>query len=389
MQSSKTHKAHREPFVYITKRAVLGKRKSLLIKGGVIFAGIIICAIVAVLLTGENPFTVFESMIEGSFGTSRKLWNLLQATAILLGISLAVTPAFKMRFWNTGAEGQVLIGMLASIACMFYIGDGMPSWLLTVVMLLASVLASAVWAGIPGVFKAIWNTNETLFTLMMNYVAMQLVSFFIMIWNPSGSMVLGIVNSDSRNGWFPALFGQNYLMNVLIVAVVTAAVFIYLKKSKQGYEITVVGESENTARYIGIDVKKVIIRTVIISGALCGVMGWILAAGTSHSITANSVGGNGFTAIMISWMSKFNPIVMIFSSLLVAFLQRGAGQIATDLRLDPSVGEVLTGIIILVIISTSFFVDYKVHCPSMHRVWNSTKSFFKKVFLRITGKKGV
>lgn len=359
--SSKLKNVKKEPLMYITKRTELPRGIAFLIRGAVILAGVLFCAVVTVLLTGENPLRVFSAMAKGSFGSVRKIWNLLEAAAVLLGISLAVTPAFKMRFWNIGAEGQVLIGMLASIACMFYIGDRLPSWLLIIVMLAASVVASAIWAGIPGVFKAIWNTNETLFTLMMNYIAMQLVSFFIMLWVPSGSMVLGVVNSNSQSGWFPSLFGREYLLNILIVAVITFAVYIYLKKSKQGYEIAVVGESENTARYIGINVKKVIIRTVLISGALCGVMGWIIAAGANHSISANSVGGNGFTAIIISWMSKFNPIVMIFSSLLVCFLQKGAGQIASDLSLNSSVGEVLTGIIILFIISSEFFVNYKIN----------------------------
>lgn len=357
---SKAKKTH-EPLVYITKRNELPLLQAWGIRAAVILVAVIFSALIVVLLTGENPMKVFASMIDGSFGTSRKIWNLLQSSAILLGISLAVTPAFKMRFWNTGAEGQVLIGMLASVACMFYIGDALPSWLLIIIMLFASILASAIWAGIPGFFKAMWNTNETLFTLMMNYVAMQLVSFFILIWVPSGSMILGVVNADSQNGWFPSIAGQKYLLNILIVAVITFVVYIYLKKSKQGYEIAVVGESENTARYIGINVKSVILRTVIISGALCGIMGWILAAGTAHSITANSVGGNGFTAIMVSWMSKFNPIVMVLSSVLVCFLQRGAGQIASDLRLNSSVGEVLTGVIILFIISSEFFINYKIN----------------------------
>lgn len=354
-------KTHKEPLVYITKRGELPKLKQMIIKALVILAGVLCCALVTILITGENPLKVFRAMIVGSFGTPRKIWNLLQASAILLGISLAVTPAFKMRFWNTGAEGQVLIGMLASITCMIYIGDSLPSWLLIIISFFASVIAAAVWAGIPGFFKAIWNTNETLFTLMMNYVAAQLVSLLIMYWVPSGSMVLGLVNADKQNGWFPSIFGQKYLMNILIVALLTVVVYIYLKKSKQGYEIAVVGESENTARYIGINVKKVIIRTVLISGALCGVMGWILAAGTDHSITSSAVGGNGFTAIMVSWMSKFNPITMIFSSLLVCFLQKGAGEIASNLGLNSSVGEVLTGIMILFIISSDFFVNYQIH----------------------------
>ena len=354
MANNKAVKGHKESLIYITKRADISRGKAWLIKGGVIAVGVLICAVVTILLTGENPMNVFASMIEGRFGTTRKMWNLFEATAILLGISLAVTPAFKMRFWNTGAEGQVLIGMLASVACMHYLGDSIPSAALIAVMFVVSVIAGAIWAGIPGFFKAIWNTNETLFTLMMNYVAMQLVSFFIMLWVPSGSMVLGVVNADSKSGWFPSLFGQKYLLNIIIVAVMTLVVHIYLKRSKQGYEISVVGESENTARYIGINVKSVILRTVLISGALCGIMGWVLAAGADHSITSSSVGGNGFTAIMISWMSKFNPIAMIFSSLLVCFLQKGAGQIASTLRL-------LTGIMILVIISSEFFSTYQIH----------------------------
>ena len=359
--TNKPQKAHREPLIYITKRSDLPPMKAMLIKAMVIIVGVLVCALVTVLLTEVNPLKVFASMFKGSFGSERKVWNLLQSTAMLLGISLAVTPAFKMRFWNTGAEGQVLVGMLASVACMFYLKDSVPSVLLVLIMLVASVVAGAAWAGIPGLFKAFWNTNETLFTLMMNYVAMQLVSFFIMLWVPSGSQVLGVLNSSTKSGWFPSLFNQEYLLNILIVAVLTAIIYIYLKKSKQGYEISVVGESEKTAKYIGINVKKVIIRTVIISGALCGIMGWVMVAGSSHSITPNSVGGNGFTAIMISWMSKFNPIVMIFSSLLVCFLQKGAGQIASDLRLNSSVGEVLTGIMILFIISSEFFVNYRIH----------------------------
>ena len=355
------HKTHKEPLVYITKRGELPRAKQMLIKAAVILVGIVFCALLTILITSENPLKVFKAMFMGSFGSPRKIWNLLQASAILLGISLAVTPAFKMRFWNTGAEGQVLIGMLASITCMIYIGDSLPSWLLILISLFASIVAGALWAGIPGYFKAIWNTNETLFTLMMNYVAAQLVSLLIMYWVPSGSMVLGLVNSNTQNGWFPTVFGQKYLVNILVVALLTVAVHIYLKKSKQGYEISVVGESENTARYIGINVKKVIIRTVLISGALCGVMGWILAAGTDHSINSSAVGGNGFTAIMVSWMSKFNPIAMIFSSILVCFLQKGAGEIASNLGLNSSVGEVLTGVIILFIVSSEFFVNYQIH----------------------------
>ena len=356
-----------EPLFHITKRADIVWWKAWLIRLVAIVAALFVCAVVIVMITDYNPLQVYKTMIEGSFGSERKVWILLQNLAMLLCISLAVTPAFKMKFWNLGAEGQVLIGGLASAACMFYIKDSMQNWLLLIVMLIASVLGGVIWGLIPAFFKANWGTNESLFTLMMNYVAIQLVSFFIMVWVPSGSSVMGVINQVTGSGWMPDLFGKKYLFNILIVAVLTVIMFIYLKFSKQGYEISVVGESENTARYIGINVKKVIIRTMIISGAVCGLAGFLLVSGTNHTISKELAGGMGFTAIMVSWLAKFNPIVMVITSFLIVFLQRGAGEIATAFRLNESVADILTGIIIFFIIGCEFFINYQINKRSKHK----------------------
>ena len=356
-----------EPLFHITKRADIVWWKAWLIRLVAIVAALFVCAVVIVMITDYNPLQVYKTMIEGSFGSERKVWILLQNLAMLLCISLAVTPAFKMRFWNLGAEGQVLIGGLASAACMFYIKDSMQNWLLLIVMLIASVLGGVIWGLIPAFYKANWATNESLFTHMMNYVAIQLVSFFIMVWVPSGSSVMGVINQVTGSGWMPDLFGKKYLFNILIVAVLTVIMFIYLKFSKQGYEISVVGESENTARYIGINVKKVIIRTMIISGAVCGLAGFLLVSGTNHTISKELAGGMGFTAIMVSWLAKFNPIVMVITSFLIVFLQRGAGEIATAFRLNESVADILTGIIIFFIIGCEFFINYQINKRSKQK----------------------
>ncbi len=360
-------KKHRESLVHITKRDAMDWWKAWLVRAVAIVFALVVCAVVVYALTGYNPIRVYKSMFEGTFGTSRKIWNTVQNTAMLLCISLAVTPAFKMRFWNIGAEGQVLMGGLACTACMFYIGDKLHPALLMLIMIAASVLAGMIWGLVPAYFKAKWNTNETLFTLMMNYVATQLVSFAIMVWVPNGSSVMGVINQQTKAGWLPSLFGQKYLINVLIVLVITVFMYIYLKYSKQGYEIAVVGESENTAKYIGINVKKVILRTMAISGALCGVAGLLLVAGTDHTITKNTAGGNGFTAIMVSWLAKFNPIVMMLTSFLIVFLQRGSSQIATSLRLNESISDILTGIILFFIIGCEFFVNYKINFHKSHK----------------------
>lgn len=351
----------REPLFHIVKRTSIPWGKAWLIRIASVAAALIVCALVTVFLTGENPLGVFKTMIDGAVGTERRIWNLLQNMAILLCVSLAVTPAFKMRFWNIGAEGQALIGGLATATCMIFLGDKLPAPVLIIVMFAASVAAGAIWAVIPAVFKAKWGTNETLFTLMMNYIAMQLVSFFSYEWAvPKGSGHIGTINRTTHAGWLPSIGGNDYLLNIIIVLVLTAAIYVYLKYSKHGYEISVVGESENTAKYIGINVKKVIVRTMILSGAICGLTGLLLVSGTDHTITRDTIGGRGFTAIMVSWLAKFNPVVMILTSLLIVFLQKGASQISTTYELNKSFSDIITGIIIFFIIGSEFFINYAV-----------------------------
>ena len=363
-----TQKAVREPRFYIAKRDDIPFWKSWLVRIIAVIVALIVSAVITLLVTGENPISVYATMIDGAFGTERRTWNLFQRLAMLLCVGLAVTPAFKMRFWNIGAEGQVLAGGLASAACMILLGDTLSPPLLLLAIVVTSMLAGAIWAVIPAIFKANFGTNETLFTLMMNYIAIQLVSYFTYIWSvPKGSGQIGIINSDTQAGWLPEIGGQRYLLNIIIVAVLAVLLYIYLRYSKQGYEISVVGESENTARYIGINVKKVIIRTMILSGVLCGIAGMLLVSGADHTISADTAGGRGFTAIMVSWMAKFNPLYMILTTFLIVFLQTGAGEISTIYGLNDSFAEIITGIIIFFIIGSEFFINYQMIFRGKHR----------------------
>lgn len=347
MKNMNFHIVKREPMVWY---------KAVLVRAIAIIASLVVSAVVITMLTSKNPIQIYSSMLSGAFGSSLRIWSLLQNVAVLLCIALALTPAFKMKFWNCGGEGQVLIGGLATVCVMMFLGDSLPYPVLILVMIAASVLAGIVWAVIPAFFKAMWNTNETLFTLMMNYVAIQLVAFFIKYFVKSGSGVL----SPMPEYGLPVLFNQPYLLNIITVVVLTVLVYIYLKKTKHGYEIAVVGESENTARYIGINVPKVVIRTLIVSGALCGVAGLILVGGTDHTVCTTTVGGRGFTAIMVSWLGKFNPFYMVLTSFLIVFLERGASQVSTDFRLPNAISDIVTGIILFFIIGCEFFLQYKI-----------------------------
>ena len=352
---------NKKSLFHITKRDALPWYQAFAIRGAAILLALIVCALVTMLLTGENPISVYGTVFYGAFGTARKTWVTLQNLAVLLGISLAVTPAFKMRFWNIGAEGQVLIGCLATAACMICLGGKLPNALLILVMLAAAIAAGALWGFLPAFFKAKWNTNETLFTLMMNYIATQLAAFFIIVWEvPKGAGKIGIINQNSEAGWLPVIGGQKYLLVILVVAVLTGLMYVYLNYSKHGYEIAVVGESRRTASYAGIKVDRVIVRTMVLSGAVCGLMGLMLTAGTDHTLTTTIVGGRGFTAVMVSWLAKFIPLAMVFTSLLLVVLSRGASEISSTFALNHSFADILTGIILFFIIGCEFFLNYQV-----------------------------
>lgn len=350
-----------EPFVRMSKRDGMPLWKSLGIRLIGLTLSLIICAIIIYALTKLNPIKVYVAMFKGAFGTDKRLWVTIRDIAMLLCVAVGLAPAFKMRFWNIGAEGQILVGGLAAAACMIYIGKSMPNVVLIIIMFVGSMIAGGIWGTIPAIFKARWNANETLFTLMMNYIAIQLTSYFVALWeNPFGSNTVGIINQMNKAGWFPPILNQMYTLNVIIAAVFTIAMYLYLKYSKHGYEIAVVGESENTARYAAINVKKVVIRTMAISGAICGIAGFIAVSGASHTISTSTAGGRGFTAIIVAWLAQFNTFIMVAISALLVFLQKGAIEIASQFDLNDFVSEMITGIILFFILGSEFFINYKV-----------------------------
>jgi len=353
------HKAT-EPFVRITKRDEIAAWRGWLIRLTSLVLALAVCAVVIYVIVKLNPLKVYGAMWEGAFGSSKRSWVTLRDTMMMLCIGVGLAPAFKMRFWNIGAEGQILVGGIATAAVMIYCGNLMPTWALLLTSFVASCAAGALWGVVPAYFKARFKTNETLFTLMMNYVAIQLTSYCVALWeNPYGSNTVGVINQQTKAGWFPPLFEQQYVLNVVLVMVLAVTMYVYLRYSKHGYEIAVVGESERTARYVGISVRRVIIRTMTISGAICGLAGFLAVSGASHTISTSTAGGRGFTAIIVAWLAKFNTFVMILIAALLVFLEKGAMQIASQYNLNDYASQMITGIILFFILGSEFFINYR------------------------------
>lgn len=354
----------REPLFHITKRDNITTKKSILIRVIAVFFSLLLLCIVCAIIGGEGIDVVLGALFDGNFGSERKFWIMLQDTALLLGVSLALIPAFKMKFWNLGGNGQILIGCLMAVVCMKFFGGKIPDWSIWIIMTLLCVLSGAIWALIPAVFKAFFNTNESLFTLMLNYVAQFLVGYFVVTWSTSGSNVL----TPFDQGNLPVL-GNQYVLTIIVIALSTVVMSIYLSKSKQGYELSVVGESQNTAKYVGINVRKVIIRTMAISGAMCGIVGLLLAGAIEHTMSESIAKNMGFTAIMATWLGHCNPVMVILTSFLITFLNRGMVSVRMELNLtSDAIGNVCIALAYFIIIASEFFITYKVKSPIFDKI---------------------
>lgn len=354
--------------LHVVKNDNMPKWKGWIIRGIALIAALLFCGLFIYCVAGLSLGEAFYYMWKGTFGEPGNLtsiqikcWDTAIYTAKLLCISVALAPAFKMKFWNIGAEGQVVIGGMACALVMRDLAGDVAEPILYVIMFAVAIIAGAVWGMIPALCKAKWNTNETLFTLMMNYVAIKIMDYFYNLWRGNAS-ALDAINRETEIGYMPEIFGSEYTINIIVFVALAVIMFIYLKKTKQGYEISVVGESPNTARYAGINVKKVIVRTMIISGAICGLVGGLTVAGQTHNIASDTIaGGYGFTAIIVCWLAKFNTLAMIPIALLIVFLEKGTAQLGnTYTAFATGAGDVMIGLVIFFIIASEFFINYKI-----------------------------
>lgn len=347
---------NREPLIRVVKKAEISVGKTLALSIIALVASLIAGGLFLFAL-GKNPFEVYATIVKGAWRSKISTQGTIKIAIPLLIAAIGITPAFQMKFWNIGAEGQIIMGAIfATYFALFF--DYLPHGLLLILMFVAGMVGGGLWGVIPAYFKTKYGTNETLFTLMLNYIALYMIKFFAEgPWRDPASSGFPKIATFTENARLDKIFGVHagWLIGLILVVVM----FVYLKYTKQGYEIQVVGESVNTARYAGMNVKKIMIRTMFLSGAICGIAGMAQVTGAAYTLSEGVAGGVGFTAITVAWLSRLNPVTILAVTVLFSTLDKGCSVMQSTFGLSSAVSGILQGIILFFILGFDFFTRYR------------------------------
>lgn len=341
----------------IIKANKLTKKKKIFLQIFAVLLALILTGIF-ILLMGHNPIKVYISMVEGSFGSVHRFKETIVKAVPLLIAGLGIGIAFKMKFWNIGGEGQILMGGFGATLIASKFQDS-PSFVVIPLMIVVGMCCGGLWASVAGVLKAKFNTNETIVTLMMNYIALKWIIYLQYgPWKDPASLGFPKIANFSDNAILPKVFGIH--IGWIIALILVVVVYVFLNYTKKGYEISVLGESENTARYAGMSVKKVIFFTTFISGALVGLTGVIQASAVSNTLSVQLTSNAGNTAIIVAWLSGLNALWTLVVSIAFAVLIQGASYIQTAFQIPQAAADIIQAMILFCVLGCQFFLQYKI-----------------------------
>jgi ABC-type uncharacterized transport system permease subunit len=311
------------------------------------------------LVSRANPLETYAAMFHGAFGGTANFTETLVKAIPLMLTGLGVLIAFRMEFWNIGAEGQLTLGGVATAWVALYWSPGLPGWLVLPAALLMGMLAGAFWAGVPAALNAYMNVNETLTTLMLNYVAILLAEhLYYGPWrDPKGYGFPGTAPLPEV-AWLPRIAGRAHLG---IVFAILLALFIWfaMNRTKWGFEVNILGKNRTAARFLGIRIERMIVVSLLVSGMLSGLAGAGEVTGISRRLQQGLSIGYGYTAIIVAWLSQLNAIAVIFVAVLIAALSVGGDQVQMVMGLPSAMGLVLQGMLLLPMLAGALFTDYR------------------------------
>lgn len=309
-------------------------------------------------ICGYNPFVVYKEMLVGSFSGAYYVQQTIQKTIPLLIMGLGVAVCFKMNFINIGADGQFYVGAAAATYVALNV-SGPPSAVTLLLMFVVAFLAGGIWCLVAGFLKSKWGVSETLVTLMLNYIAIKLVSYLQYVrWKDPNSFGFPKIANYPAALQLKNVFGVH--AGWIIAIILTILVWFLLHRVKLGYEISVMGANERTARYAGMNTTKIILLTSLIGGGICGLAGLIQAAGVEHTLNDQMGNAMGYTAIVIAYMARMEPVAILIVSFLFSILLQGGAYMEISMQIPSATGDVIQGIILLFILGSEFFSRYRI-----------------------------
>jgi len=311
---------------------------------------------------GVDPLVAFQRIFRGGFGSVYGLQETITKTIPLILAGVGLTLAFKGRMYNIGAEGQLLIGAIFATGVSRLFPDW-PAFLLLPAMFLGGFVGGALWAAIPAVLKTRFRVDEVLTSLMLVYVANEAVKFLVYgPWRGSDTRGFPITDEFPAAAHIPTLLGTRIHYPTLLLAILLAIlIYLLLTRTKLGYEIRVTGENPDASRYAGMDYQKIALLVMIISGGLAGLAGMGEVAGIHFRLRPPEAisPGYGFTAIIVAWLARLNPLAAILTAFLLGGLLVGGDAIQIALNLPAATVQIFNGVILLFVIASELFNQYK------------------------------
>lgn len=332
-------------------------KKRLLVRVGAILTAFVFAGFLLLFL-GHNPLNVYASMLSGGLGSGYRLRETITRMIPLAVTALGIGLSFRMKFWNIGGEGQIMMGAFAATFFGLFT-PFIPRVLLIPLMGLAALVAGGLWALIPAWLKVRYSTNETILTLMLNYVALKWITFLQYVaWRDETAFGYPKIPNLVKNAQLPKLFGIH--IGWILLPLLAIGLQWFISYTKKGYEIRVIGENELTARYAGIQTRKVVLGTLFFSGGICGLVGMMQVAGVNMTMSIDVSGGVGYTAIIIAWLAQLNSVVILLVSALFAIMVEGGSYIQTVYHIPQAAASLLQGLILFFVLGSEFFIKYRI-----------------------------
>ena len=340
------------------KRKTLSRKAILLVPLASFFISLLLTAILLTIFK-TNPFVTFAAMFKGAFGTWPNFTETLVKAIPLMLTGLGVLIAFRLKFWNIGAEGQLTFGGIAATWVVLFWSPFLSPWLVLPVSIMVGMLAGALWAGIPAFLKVSLKVDEVLTTLMLNYVAILFAEhLYYGPWrDPKGYGFPG-TPSFPEFAWLPRIAGRAHL-GLIFAVILAVLIWFILNRTRWGFELKVIGSNPSAAQCQGINIARNVMIALLFAGALSGLAGVCEVTGISRRLQQGLSIGYGYTAIIVAWLAQLNPIAAIIVAVLMAALLVGGDQVQMMMGLPAAMGLVLQGMLLIPMLAGSLFTEYR------------------------------